>query len=729
MTNETYIDLSADSDIIPKPKKRKEFDRFYNCDWDGWIHANLDVLGEGQENDPFVYIRCPWSNGHTTETGDKDTQVFYSENSIPRFFCHHAHCAGLTFLDLIEDYDDSSFESYLPKEKKPIYLESVDTGDFSSPVDESYTSTDYDNIIVENVDKLSSTSSRYNNTGSIFNTLTFLGEAMDGRIVVKSNDSEILKIVSPSTLCEKGLLSIYTSGVMWLEAFSDGKGKHQRLNVTSAVEWLLKESKKAGSYDDKKRAGLGLHWDNKDGKKRIVLNTGKNIYCEGKFYTYSEAWREFENYYILVPRKINLTDDIMPKDLPKDMFRILAKLSIKNIDEALVFFGANILLMMCGILSIRPLVQVNGPRQSGKSQILMLVSSPLLIASGGVIYSVGTSAAGLVQSIMGNVSFVFDEFEPDSITNERAIDSINDIMLASSTTGSEIYKGTKNQVPIQNSFKSGGIFGAIGNKTKKAALEIRSIFVNIINSGDTSEQWLEKKKNLEEVFCAKNCQMFYRFLVDHADLLLKNIELCSNVCAKEKNVETTTATLYGSAAGAFITALYQREYDYVKDKKVMNAVYNVMMTACDPKEKVFVEQDDMFINSIMSLELKDIHRNVTYTLEEFLKSSIYDTPCGEDIVTDSDRVLTYYGIKVDKENNVVWFSNNNRLLNEAFEKNKIQGYKDRLKNLKGIQKSINPIRFGASKVRALGIPISDLEDRLKPDDKNKSDITTETLKI
>lgn len=709
-------DLPVDSDIIPKSKPHRGEDWWDRCDFEVWIRENLIILGEGSAEDPFVYIRCPWAHEHTGETGDQDTQVYYSDGKMPRFFCHHAHCQGKTFKDILDELPKNTLDSFITKEPIKTSSETVDSDFFVSDagVTGSFTSSDAEAIDIGDVSKIQN--STHHTIATIDNSLTFLGETMDGRIVIKSEDSEVLKVKDPASLSEKGLLSIYTSSTAWMDSFSDGKGKHQRLDVTAAVEWLLLKSKKAGSYDDKKRAALGLHWDHKDGRKFVVLNTGKNIYSEGKFYTYSESWKNFENYYILVSRKINFIDDVMPPDLPAKMFQILCKLSIKSKQEALVFFGANILLMMCGIVSIRPMVHVNGPRQSGKSQILSLISAPLIVASGGLVYSVGTSAAGLTQSIMGNVSFIFDEFEPDSATNERAIDQINDIMLAATTSGSDIYKGTKNQVPIQNSFKSGGIFGAIGNKARKPALEIRSIFINIINSGDTSEDWLAKKKTLEDLFCPKNCQMLFRFLVDHVDLFLANVEACSNLCAKEKGVETSTATLYGEVAGAFITAVMQRPFDPVKDRNVMKGVYNVMMQACEPKEKVFTEQIDSFINTFLSLELRDIHSSRSYTMQEMLKISLYnDTKGLEDCTVDSEFVLGYHGIKFDKKENVIWVSNYNKPLDDVFTKNGVCGYRDRLKNLKDSIKSKNPIYIGSIRTRAIGIPVSMLEDRLKPE--------------
>ena len=716
MMTDFIQNLPADSDIIPPSKPFHGEDWWARCDFEGWVRDNLIVLGEGSANDPFLYIRCPWIHQHTGENDDKDAKVFLHDDGQPTFHCHHSHCSGYTFKDILDEFPKNTLDSYITKEPIKTSSETVDIDEsIAGTVSENIDATE--NIAIDDVDKIKNTTHSTGIMRSVEDSLTFLGETMDGRIVVKSSDSEVLKVKDPASLTEKGLLSIYTNSTAWMDSFSDGKGKHQRLDVTSAVEWLLVKSKKAGSYDDKKRSGLGLHFDHKDGKKFIVLNTGKSVYSNGKFYDYTESWKIFDNYYILVSRKINFIDDIMPTNLPTNMFNIITKLSIKSKQEALVFFGANILLMMCGVVSIRPMVHVNGPRQSGKSQILSMISAPLIVAAGGLVYSVGTSAAGLMQSIMGNVPFIFDEFEPDSATNERAIDQINDIMLAATTSGSDIYKGTKNQVPIQNSFKSGGIFGAIGNKARKPALEIRSIFINIVNSGDTSEEWLAKKKILEELFCNKNCQMLFRYLVDHVDLFLANVETCSNLCAKEKGVETSTATLYGEVAGAFVTAVMQRPFDPVKDLNVMKAVYNVMMQSCEPKEKVFTEQIDTFINSFLSLELKDMHINATFTMEEMLKLALYnDSESLGDRITNAKRVLGYYGVRVEVKDRIIWVSNYNQLLDESFSKKKICGYRDRLKNVKDIIKSSNPIHIGGSKVRAMGIPVDMIDDRLKPED-------------
>jgi hypothetical protein len=704
------ISIGADFTGIPKSTWREE-DWYIKCDWEGWINSNLTVLGVESDH---IDIECPWASSHS---GGDNKAAIYLNDGKPGFNCFHSHCQGNTFKDVLDMFDPKSIDPYLPKKTISIDYGTVDCGGDTT----TSTANEFESITIPDVSLLADLGKKHLPT--IYNVLIFLGETSLGHLAIKSNDSDIIKIIRPSEISEKTLLSIYTDSAVWLAAFSVTLGKGViKIDISTAAEWLIKESKKAGSYDDKERAGLGLHWDYLDDKKVVVLNTGKKVYMDKTFSSYDESWKILGNYYVSVSRKINIPTEDMPPSLPGIMFELMSRLSFKNKEEAAVFFGSVVALMMCGATPIRPIVNVRGPTQSGKSVIISMIATMLMKAAGGINCSVGSTAAGITQSLQGNVPMVFDECEPDSVQSSRQIDMLMEILLSGTTgQGADILKGTKNQVAIQSHFKTGGIFGSIGSKAPSAALEIRSISINIVNSKDTSEVWFAKKRELEKVFCKHNCELLFKYLVDHVDMFLENVELCSNLCSQKKDVVTSSAALYGTTMGALVTVLRQRVFDYERDKSIVSAVFKVMMEACESKDKSLEKNKVDIYNTLFTLEFKDIQENKSYLCGDLLSDIIFNKQGG----MDADRILLHYGIKIRSD--MIWISTKCHLLSAAFEKNKLFGYKDRLKYLPEVIKMPNPTRFGPIKTYAYGMPLPLIKSKLESDDDTKPESETEPV--
>jgi energy-coupling factor transporter ATP-binding protein EcfA2 len=681
----TLQEFGIDTELDTNPAYLKLF----NYDWKAWLRDYGD-LGEtrGSKDDPAVYINCPWKAEHSSDvmTG---TMLFTPENDIPVFYCHHAHCQGRTMVDVF-NHQGEKMGKYLKVQDKKS---------------DSKTETASDDTIKTAADSLGS-------HPDIASCLTFLGETDDGQSVIKSIDSEILKFVSPASITDKVLLGIYSDIASWKYRF--GKPAAQRgiqIDTLHAAEWMLAESKKVGIFGNRTRCGLGMYKDRMDSCPVVVVNTGRDVECNGKRYIYTDAWKILKNFYFATGRSITIGKTPPSKETATLMRDTIRSLTFSTQDFSDIFFGCMLSHMIPGILFQIPIVQLNGPSGSGKTKIVELIARPLIDTAGGFTVTLGSTVAGVAQGLCGNISVIFDEFEPENPKNVAIIEGINDMALSSTTGGSYILKGTKSGKPTLQAVKAGFTFSAVGNSARIETLERRSIFFNLRLAEETNDSWIEKYKRIIGIFTDETCSNVLRFLVNNTDLVLKNIESCASIIAKKiPTAPNYIPSLYSVPAGCYHTFVEQSEI--VESSPIIEAVLNVInasiLTQSESTEAPRSEQTLIdFVNKLMTVGIKNEHTNKVYQLQELLDRpndplEPLSEKCND--ATSKAELLLLYGLKIKDE--TLFFASKHRKLEKVFEEQlNIKSHKSIFKSIKDSSMVYSTEKFRGILSKAYGIPL------------------------
>jgi hypothetical protein len=116
-----------------KPRPAKDWKRFPRD------LASLDIAGlfesRGLRNEDKgggqLEVECPWATQHTTGSETAYVQVAVPESGFPpRFYCHHSHCEGRDFRDVLEFFGKEEVTQFCGQKGKPTAASVIDRHDF-----------------------------------------------------------------------------------------------------------------------------------------------------------------------------------------------------------------------------------------------------------------------------------------------------------------------------------------------------------------------------------------------------------------------------------------------------------------------------------------------------------------------------------------------------------------------------------------------------------------------
>ncbi|MEW8506890.1 MAG: hypothetical protein AB2598_09285 [Candidatus Thiodiazotropha sp.] len=91
-------------------------------------YSSLDIVSWFKSHGRYIRhidankhaVICPWHDEHSAdrEKYGGDTIIYESDGGWPGFFCHHTHCIGRRFTDVIDLYQDA--DMYCSKSWKPV---------------------------------------------------------------------------------------------------------------------------------------------------------------------------------------------------------------------------------------------------------------------------------------------------------------------------------------------------------------------------------------------------------------------------------------------------------------------------------------------------------------------------------------------------------------------------------------------------------------------------------
>ena len=625
------------------------------CDFVAWSKSTGIYVSEDTEK---IFVQCPWQGEHSGGIQNPADSVIYFNHGEghPQFYCYHAHCTGRDIGAVIDHYTMQNFTPFT--RQQTVTNESDQTSLLLSSGASSANAT--------------SNATEIPSIDQIQNHIQFLGVTRDNDFVIHSSDGHFPVFFGAKDVSHKWLLSVYSSESAWLNDFPKYAGnKCVGIDVEAAAQWLFKGCKNIGCFANRSFNELGLWRDTHDGTACNVINIGNAVYCDGTRYGYEEANTIFSGYYMPMDSKIVLADTPSDATIIIDQLNICQKLSFMNKDSALLFYGGTLAQMCPSLTNVVPIIEITGSSASGKTVVLKRISQPLISAGGGIHLTGGSTVAGTMQSINGNVSCILDEHEPSSVIAQSAIDGINDVALSATTGGASISKGTKQQRAIKRSFQCGFTFASVGNCTdKKETLSRRTLSISLVVPSDDHTSWSAKEKELIRCFSQDKCRRIYRYIIDNIDLIQFNIDkILSYISQNNTKINLAAANLYAIPAAYIITLLSNSEFDVNRDKLIIDMVTRSLTEAYSDKADKSEISFDSFVEKLLTLKIREY--NTDMQLQEMLDGGY-------------DSALARCGLKIkflQDGKKMLLLANSHPVLTKMFEDSGIFGYSSILKSM------------------------------------------------
>jgi len=350
---------------------------------------------------------------------------------------------------------------------------------------------------------------------------------------------------------DKNLISL-APYKFWQKEF---EGKHGP-SWTQAADEMFRRQEKVGAYDTSRLRGRGIWLD----EGRVVEHLGNMLRVDGQPV---KGTTNIRSNYIYEARPRLPTPDYRP--LSAEYAVKVRQMSglftwVRPIYKN-YFSGWLALAPICGALSWRPAIWVNGPAGSGKTWGAENIVLPL---QGDMkVHALGdSSAAGIRQQLYNDaLPVIIDEAEAKD--DKRHLEAILTLMRQSaSDTGAKIYKGTQGGSVMEFSIRSAFCFFSVGVGLTRYADTSRITILSLMPG--SGPQFRQQFRDLK-AFCAEtiNRKFAGAFRARSVSLLMvikKNAETFSDAVA-----DVLGSKRVGDQVGALLAGDYSLDHDEVVD--------------------------------------------------------------------------------------------------------------------------------------------------------------------
>jgi len=265
----------------------------------------------------------------------------------------------------------------------------------------------------------------------------FVGWTEKNYYIIPKNQSIPISIGRADGLI-KNMLCDIAPRRWWLDHFSH----KNEIDFPSALEWFRCNAQKKGLYDPGSILGAGAHEEN----GKIVINTGKNLFIDGKEISYPE----YEGELLFSRSRIffDVSGDPWNERQGWDFFRELCNYGFSNPIDWIILAGWIALAPFSSLLHRRPHLGIMGPKGCGKTTLLDNIIRPA-IGSMGVYGNKGQTEAGIRQTIGTNcMTVILDEFEAHNKADEEKNKKILDLARSAYGGDGVVIKGTTSGTPL-----------------------------------------------------------------------------------------------------------------------------------------------------------------------------------------------------------------------------------------------------------------------------------------
>lgn len=478
----------------------------------------------------------------------------------------------------------------------------------------------------------------------------------------------------------------------WREAYPAKQG----INWDSVANRLIQECHAKGVFDPSIIRGRGAWWES----GHAVLHLGDHIYADGAKTPISKFPHGRYIYQADKPIRVN-TDSPLDQSEAHKLLEIADKIVWEKPIYGNLFAGWLAVAPICGALSWRPHVWLNGASGAGKTFIINNVVRPLL---GDIALPVqsATSEAGIRQELNHDARpVIFDEAESeDQHAHYRIQNILNLIRQASSESGAAIVKGTPSGLNKTYRVRSCFMLSSIGSGIEKHAdrnrISILSLLVD--QSEGHAERFATLKKLVADVLTPEYSERFVARSIKMIPTIRENSRIFSLAAAK-----TIGNQRLGDQIGSLLAGYYSLEDD--KPVTLEDAQAWVAEQDWADEEHVKNSSDEQgCLRRILEHVLKvQSHMFMgDRTIEELILVAATRKADDKVLPSDATACLMRSGIRVDGDAFTV--SSSHETIAKIMANTSWRKWSPILKRLPGTAEIINK-RFGSFSSRGISIPI------------------------
>ena len=431
-----------------------------------------------------------------------------------------------------------------------------------------------------------------------------------------------------------------TGGAHWLTAASN----------------LFQMGQEAGFYNPEDVRGRGAWWDN----GRTVLHLGDRIIADNKIHAVNEL---FESDYIYERLgKLKAYGDAAPLD-DQGAFQILdiaTKFLWENPTSGLLLAGWTALAPICGALQWRPHIWLTAAAGSGKSAILDRFIGPLIADMGQFVVG-NTTEAGIRQSLRSDaMPVIFDEAESNEKSDQLRMQNILALArIASSESQAKTIKGSAtgeaNRFHVRSMFMMSSISTHLkqgADRSRFAQLTLRSPS-SIPNPEERAKHWDELDSALDRDITPEIGRSLIHRTINLIPVIRESTKVFVKAFADESGSQRQ-----GDQYGTLLAGMWSLQSSNVVSKE--QAIEIIRENDFDSyAEQTEISDEEKCIQHILQhqLRVECDSKTVTRSIGELIEVAASTATDFDFDKSHAVRVLGRHGLKVDKEERLLFVSN------------------------------------------------------------------------
>lgn len=476
----------------------------------------------------------------------------------------------------------------------------------------------------------------------------------------------------------------------------------------SAIDTLFRMSTNTGLFDERKIRGCGAWFDG----GRIVVHNGDHLLVDG----FKMDINEIKSKYIYeYSNRVNIFDakpiDVMSA---RKFMGIVELLAWEKPIYAKLLAGWCVIASICGALYWRPHIWLTGSADSGKSWILDNIVKPVISRTVLTVQS-NTTEAGIRQTLQNNAfPIIFDEAEGEDAESRKRIKTVIELMRQSSSEfGAPIIKGSQSGHSIQYSVRSTFCFASVGTFIIQNADQSRITVLSLVKHPVEQRRTIfeQMKRMCLNILTKDYCAGFQSRAISMIKTIRENSEIFSKVFASLYGSQRAGDQIGTLIAGTF--SLYTDDIvtpevakEFIENNKSNWDEYKIIETDTDEKN---------CLNTILCTNVpitgsgNRVERSLLFLAGIVAGIKAVRVANQNVIPTDlADEVMKNNGIKVSKDQDLLYISNSHPRLIELMENSPFQNWARFLRRIDGTEE-IKSCRFECGYIsRAVSIPINQI---------------------
>ncbi|GGD19939.1 toprim domain-containing protein [Aureimonas glaciei] len=377
-----------------------------------------------------------------------------------------------------------------------------------------------------------------------------------GKTTCYYQPSDVSEVIELSASSHKAENMMILAPLQWWEIEFPGKGKEGGVDWKAAVNACIRSCKSRGKFVSHNRVrGRGAWFEGEDsifhaGDQLVINNEARRISHHHSRHVYDAG----------EPLDVDM-DRPATQEVAREFLSICKSLRWSAPLSGYLLAGFCVVAPVCGFLTWRPHIWINGPAGAGKSTVMdKIVKRGLGTTAISIVGN--TTEAGIRGALgMDALPVIFDEAEPRDMHSQARIRAILDLArVAASESDGVIMKGTSNQGTKGYRARSMFVFASINTQIEGYADETRYTQLTLAKpDADTPEQERANKEHyatlVSRMLTTIDATFARRMLartIHHLPTLRHNVAIFTEAAAMHLGVQRLGDQLGPLLAGAYL---------------------------------------------------------------------------------------------------------------------------------------------------------------------------------